>query len=67
MKHLIKTVVMSLMAINTFAQQFSISPTINVSGNADESVLQALPSMIVDTIQNASFNGLFNPAVSNVF
>jgi hypothetical protein len=49
---------------NSNQQSFSVSPVINISGNADESVLRQIPAMIVDTIQNASFNGLFNPAVA---
>jgi len=49
------------------SQILTVSPVINISGNADESVLASLPSMIVDTIQNAKNNGMFNPAVFNVF
>jgi len=48
---------------NSTSQSLTVSPVINVSGNADESVLMRIPNMIVDTIQNAQFNGLFHPAI----
>ncbi|MCP4338145.1 MAG: hypothetical protein GY799_04505, partial [Desulfobulbaceae bacterium] len=38
----------------------TITAPITIQGNADQAVLEMLPSVIVETIENAQFNGMFN-------